>query len=72
MKIEVSNGEIVDKMTILELKLDKIKNITQLKNIEKEWKVLNDCVMNMYQIFGDRALYNRVDNYQTSIVNFGM
>jgi len=61
MKIEVSNGEIVDKMTILELKLDKIKNITQLKNIEKEWKVLNDCVMNMYQIFGDRALYNRVD-----------
>ena len=61
MKIEVSNGEIVDKMTILELKLDKIKNITQLKNIEKEWKVLNDCVMNMYQIFGDKALYNRVD-----------
>ena len=62
MKIEVSNGEIVDKMTILELKLDKIKNITQLKNIEKEWKVLNDCVMNMYQIFGDKALYNRVDD----------
>ena len=61
MKIEISNGEIVDKMTILELKLDKIKNITQLKNIEKEWKVLNDCVMSMYQIFGDVTLYNRVD-----------
>ena len=42
MKIEVSNGEIVDKMTILELKLDKITNITQLKNIEKEWDVLNE------------------------------
>ena len=61
MKIEVSNGEIVDKMTILELKLDKIKNITQLQNIEKEWKVPNDCVMSMYQIFGDKALYNKVD-----------
>lgn len=61
MKIEVSNGEIVDKMTILELKLDKIKNITQLKNIEKEWKVLNDCVMSIYQIFGDITLYNKVD-----------
>ena len=61
MKIEVSNGEIVDKMTILELKLDKIKNITQLKNIEKEWKVLNDCAMSIYQIFGDKALYNKVD-----------
>ena len=61
MKIEISNGEIVDKMTILELKLDKIKNIVQLENIEKEWKVLNDCVMSMYQIFGDVTLYNRVD-----------
>jgi hypothetical protein len=61
MKIEVSNGEIVDKMTILELKLDKIKNITQLKNIEKEWKVLKDCVMSIYQIFGDITLYNKVD-----------
>ena len=61
MKIEVSNGEIVDKMTILELKLDKIKNITQLKNIEKEWTVLNDCVMALYQIYGDSNLYNEVD-----------
>ena len=61
MKIEVSNGEIVDKMTILELKLDKIKNPTQLNNIEKEWKVLNDCVIAMYQIFCDKELYNRVD-----------
>ena len=61
MKIEVSNGEIVDKMTILELKLDKIKNITQLKNIEKEWAVLNDCVMALYQIYGDSNLYSKVD-----------
>jgi hypothetical protein len=61
MKIEVSNGEIVDKMTILELKLDKIKNITQLKNIEKEWAVLNDCVMTLYQIYGDSNLYNEID-----------
>jgi hypothetical protein len=61
MKIEVSNGEIVDKMTILELKLDKITNITQLKNIEKEWAVLNDCVMALYQIYGGSALYSKVD-----------
>ena len=61
MKIEVSNGEIVDKMTILELKLDKITNITQLKNIEKEWAVLNDCVMALYQIYGNPKLYNKVD-----------
>ena len=67
MKIEISNGEVVDKMTILELKLDKIKNIVQLENITKEWEILNDCVMNLFQIFGDKSLYNRVD--QLSEVN---
>ena len=61
MKIEVSNGEIVDKMTILELKLDKIKNRTQLENISKEWAVLNDCVTTLYQVFGDSNLYNKID-----------
>jgi len=67
MKIEISNGEIVDKMTILELKLDKIKNIVQLENISKEWEILNDCVMHLFQIFGDKSLYNKVD--QLSEVN---
>jgi len=61
MKIEVSNGEIVDKMTILELKLDKITNTTQLKNIEKEWEVLNDCVMHLFQIYGSSGFYKKVD-----------
>ena len=61
MKIEVSNGEIVDKMTILELKLDKIKDKTQLKNIEKEWVILNDCVMSLYQIFSGWDFYSKVD-----------
>ena len=62
MKIEVSNGEIVDKMTILEIKLDKIQNRIQLENISKEWKILNDCVMNIFQIFGNSKLYNLVDD----------
>jgi predicted RNase H-like nuclease (RuvC/YqgF family) len=67
MKIEVSNGEIVDKMTILELKLDKIKDKSQLDNIEREWTVLNDCVMALYQIFGNKSLYEQVD--QLSEIN---
>jgi hypothetical protein len=62
MKIEVSNGEIVDKMTILEIKLDKIQNRIQLENISKEWEILNDCVMNIFQIFGNSKLYNLVDD----------
>ena len=62
MKIKVSNGEIVDKMTILEIKLDKIQNRIQLENISKEWEILNDCVMNIFQIFGNSKLYNLVDD----------
>ena len=62
MKIKVSNGEIVDKMTILEIKLDKIQNRIQLENISKEWEILNDCVMNIFQIFGNSKLYNLIDD----------
>jgi len=36
MKIEVSNGEIVDKLTILLIKKKNINNIDKLKNINKE------------------------------------
>jgi hypothetical protein len=36
MKIEVSNGEIIDKLTILKIKLDQIKDADKLVNIQKE------------------------------------
>ena len=40
MKIEVSNGEIIDKITILEIKLEKVKNAEKLKNIKTEYDLL--------------------------------
>ena len=36
MKIEVSNGELVDKVTILTIKLEKIKSPAKLANIRRE------------------------------------
>ncbi len=42
MKIEVSNGEILDKLTILEIKLVKIKDEKKLENIRLEYEVLNE------------------------------
>ena len=36
MKIEVSNGEIVDKFTILKIKLEKIIDNEKLKYVQKE------------------------------------
>ena len=44
MKIEVSNGEIVDKLTIVEIKLENIKNEQKLANLRVEYQVLNDAV----------------------------
>ncbi len=42
MKIEVSNGEIVDKLTILEIKLENIKDENKLENIRLEYEVLSE------------------------------
>jgi len=44
MKIEVSVGEIVDKLTILALKKKYITNENQLENIQKEYLYLLDVV----------------------------
>ena len=40
MKIEVSNGEILDKLTILQIKLERVKDEHKLKNIRKEYDEL--------------------------------
>uniref|UniRef100_A0A6C0IB35 Uncharacterized protein n=1 Tax=viral metagenome TaxID=1070528 RepID=A0A6C0IB35_9ZZZZ len=42
MKIEVSVGEVIDKLSILELKLEKIKQESKLKEIQKELNELQD------------------------------
>jgi predicted nucleic acid-binding Zn-ribbon protein len=44
MKIEVSNGEIVDKLTIIEIKLENIKDERKLANLKIEFDVLNQAV----------------------------
>ena len=40
MKIDVSIGEIVDKLTILSIKLDKFRDPEKRKNVEKEYQIL--------------------------------
>lgn len=40
MKIEVSIGEVVDKVTILEIKTEKFKNAEKLANVKKEYELL--------------------------------
>jgi hypothetical protein len=44
MKIEVANGEIVDKFTILSIKLQKIVDGTKLANIRREHALLEKAL----------------------------
>lgn len=40
MKIEVSSGEIIDKLTIIQIKLERIKDKAKLANLQKEYDEL--------------------------------
>ncbi len=50
MKIEVSNGEIIDKLTIIQIKLERISDEKKLINLRKEFDVLksaSDSIISM-------------------------
>lgn len=53
-KINVSLGELVDKISILEIKLKKIKNFDKLKNVRKEFEALTKIIPE----------YQQTKNYQ--------
>ena len=40
--VEVSVGDLLDKISILEIKQDKIKDLKKLKYINEEYSILND------------------------------
>jgi hypothetical protein len=56
MLIEVSIGEIVDKLSILQIKLENIKDEEKLVNIRKEFNYLNGIVFKDLKI--------QLDDYQ--------
>jgi len=47
MKIEVSNGDIIDKLTIVQIKLESIKDASKLLNLQREYNVLKDASMSI-------------------------
>ena len=42
IKVEVSVGEFLDKVTILEIKSERIEDVAKLENVNKELKLLQD------------------------------
>jgi hypothetical protein len=53
MKIEVSNGELIDKLSILEVKSKMIKDEKKLKNIEKERSILSSHYIELLNSLND-------------------
>ena len=52
MKIEVSTGELVDKLSILEIKLLNIKDKEKTKNVYKELETLNPYFQDLLDVYG--------------------
>jgi len=50
MYIEVSNGEVIDKYTILQIKAKHISDAEKLKNVMAEKDVLETSVMQIYNV----------------------
>ncbi len=65
MKIEVSIGEIVDKLSILDIKMNNIKDLEKLKNIEKEFNYLKDIVFNDLKI--EKVDYQKLVDINTKL-----
>lgn len=57
MKVEISNGELLDKISILELKLLRIEDKEKLVNIQKEFDTLNPLVVDLFEQY-DGQLQN--------------
>jgi len=56
MKVEVSNGELLDKLTILELKMSNISDDKKLINVKKEFNELNPLANLLFEKFKDELL----------------
>lgn len=66
MLVEVSNGELVDKVTILSIKLKKIKSKDKLVNIQKEFDHLSGKLKDIGFSVNNKE-YNELVNVNTKL-----
>ena len=69
MKVEVSNGELLDKLTILELKLSNITDKQKLINVNKEHSELNPLALRLFEEYGNdlKRLYLELTAINTEL-----
>ena len=69
MKVEVSNGELLDKLTILELKLTNIADVQKLSNIQKEHEELSPLAGQLFDSYGEelKSLYKKLTEINSEL-----
>jgi hypothetical protein len=69
MKVEISTGELIDKISILEIKLLNIKDPSKIINIYKELQVLNTYFQELLDEYGSKIkdLYIKVSNVNKTL-----
>ena len=69
MKVEISTGELIDKLSILEIKLLNIKDKGKIKNIYKELETLNPYFQDLLDVYGLKIknLYIKLSNINKTL-----
>ncbi len=57
MKVEISNGELLDKFSILEIKMGNITDPSKLANVENEYRELSSDCTNLLRDSAISTLY---------------
>ena len=67
---EISPGELLDKISILEIKIEKVKDKNSLEEIKKEYKILKEIQTSSIKITGKiKDLFQSVKNVNVKLWN---
>lgn len=69
MKVEISNGELIDKLSILHIKLNKIQDSKKLKNIITEFNSLLHIAEDVFKIDGVEQIFQDLLKINTDLWN---
>lgn len=60
MMVDVSNGELLDKLSILKIKLENIKDENKLFNIKKEFDILTSVSNSLFLKYDIKDMFDRL------------
>ena len=60
MKVEISNGDLIDKLTILEIKFKKVQSQSKIENISRELQYLQTICSDLLLVDGVQNLYSEL------------